>query len=170
MSNEQKLIAAQAAEITRLESELRISGRRFDDIKAVLHSTRLSIAVRNAEIALLEASTKMSHDLMESSQRRVDELQAELSALNASYDALFNQSVDTSYALGAELAALRKLGAKYIALGYKSIESPAYTSDEFNTFAEAEADARASGYHITAVEAVLKAENVRQGYLVTKRG
>lgn len=126
------------------------------------------IAVRDAQIALLEASTKMSHDLMESSQRRVDELQAELSALKESYDALFTQSVNTCTAQSAELAALRKLGAKYTALGYKSMESPHYVGELFDTFAEAEADARACGYNITVVEAVLSVELGSQGNLDIK--
>lgn len=57
----------------------------------------------------------------------------------------------------AELQVLREIAEGFVALGAKSdLEDPAYISETFATFEAAEADARASGYLLTAVEAVKK--------------
>lgn len=108
------------------------------------------IAVRDAQIALLEAS----------SRRLMTQL--------ADYrKAIIEQEV--------ELAQFHKLGAKFVVLGYKlggdgPDASPAYISEEHNTFAEAEKDLVAAGYPIGQIDIVLKVENIRQGYLVIDRG
>ena len=65
----------------------------------------------------------------------------------------------------AELAVLRKLCSGYIVLGFKSdIDSPAYISETFATFAEAEADEELCGYWISHIEAV----NIRPWPLVAE--
>lgn len=55
----------------------------------------------------------------------------------------------------AELEVLRKLCTGYVVLGFKSdLDSPAYISEGFATFAEAEADQELCGYWISRIEAV----------------
>lgn len=96
----------------------------------------------------------------------VEQLQARLTALSASFEAMQRRVYDAE----EELRHFRMLGAKFVAVAGKNTESPAYISDEFATFLEAEKDLVAAGYPIGHVEIYLKVENVRQGYLVIDRG